>query len=95
MTEQEINQIIATQINGWTHLEGIVYQDSQGNYCYMADYCNSIAHALDLAKAYQIGLTPHETGWQAYSVANSEINVNDVVAPKAICLCLLAIKEIN
>jgi hypothetical protein len=95
MTEQEINQAIATQINGWTHVDGIAYQDKDGNYCYMADYCNSIAYALDLAKVYQIGLAPIETGWQAYSVTDSKINAQDTVAAKSICLCLLVLKEIS
>jgi hypothetical protein len=95
MTELEINTAITTQINGWTHVDGIVYQDSQGNYCYMADYCNSIAHALDLAQSNQIGLMPYDGGWQAYSVADSEINKSNTVAAKAICLCLLAIKGIG
>lgn len=95
MTKQEINQAIATQVNGWTHVDGIVYQDKDSNYCYMADYCHSIAHALDLAALHQIGLMPYETGWQAYSVADSEINKSDTVAAKAICLCLLAIKGIG
>jgi hypothetical protein len=95
MTEQEINQIIATQINGWTHVEGIVYQDSNGNYCYMADYCNSIAHALDLAMAHQIGLMPSGTNWEAYSVSSPTVKNADSVAPKAICLCLLAIHGVS
>jgi hypothetical protein len=95
MLDQEINNAIATQINGWTHLEGIVYQDSGGNYCYLADYCNSIAHALDLAKEHQIGLQPTETAWQAYSIADLNINSVDAVAPKVICLCLLTMRGIS
>lgn len=95
MTEQEINQTIATEINGWTHIEGIIYQDSVGNYCYMADYCNSIAHALDLAALHQIGLIPHQAGWQAYSVVDAEINGSDTVAAKSICLCLLTMHSIS
>lgn len=95
MTEFEINQVICTQINGWQHVDGIIYQDSSGSYCYAADYCNSIAHALDLAKAYQIGLMPAGDNWQAYSTVDAEINKSDAVAAKAICLCLLAIKGIG
>lgn len=90
MTEQEINQAIATQINGWTHVEGIVYQDSDGNYSYMADYCNSIAHALDLAKAHLISLKPVEAGWEASKLADPSVKGTDAVAAKSICLCLLA-----
>ena len=95
MTELEINQTIATQVNGWTHEEGIVYKDSNGNYCYMADYCHSIAHALDLAKTYQIGLMPSGDDWQAYSTVDAEVNKSDAIAAKSICLCLLAIKGIG
>ncbi|MGL5936666.1 MAG: hypothetical protein ACRCZI_13715 [Cetobacterium sp.] len=93
MTEQEINHTIATQVNGWQYVEGIIYQDSAGNYCYRADYCNSIAHALDLAKAHQIGLAPNETGWQAYSIADANINSTDPIAAKSICLCLLSMHQ--
>lgn len=95
MTDQEINHVIATQVNGWTHVESIVYQNSAGNYCYRADYCNSIAHALDLAAFHQIGLAPNETGWQAYSIADSNVNGADNVAAKSICLCLLAMRKIS
>jgi hypothetical protein len=90
MTEAEINHAIATQINGWTHVEGIVYQDSDGNYCYMADYCNSIAHALDLAKANLISLKPVQAGWEASKMSNPSVSATDTVAAKSICLCLLA-----
>jgi hypothetical protein len=95
MLDQEINSAIATQINNWTHVEGIVYQDQDNNYCYLADYCHSIAHALDLAKAYLIGLAPTETGWQAYSIADANINGTDAVAAKSICLCLLTMRGIS
>jgi hypothetical protein len=90
MTEAEINHTIATQINGWQYVEGIIYQDSDGNYCYMADYCNSIAHALDLAKAYLIALKPVEAGWEASKMSNPSVVGVDAVAAKSICLCLLA-----
>ncbi|MGL5940812.1 MAG: hypothetical protein ACRC2S_10540 [Waterburya sp.] len=95
MLDQEINNIIATQINGWTHVDGIIYQDQDNNYCYLADYCNSIAHALDLAKAHQIGLAPSETGWQAYSVVDANINSTDELAAKSICLCLLTMRGVS
>jgi hypothetical protein len=93
MTNQEINHEIATQVNGWVHDEGIFYHDDNGSPCYLADYCNSISHALDLAKAASIGIAPNETGWTAYSVVNPEINSSDEVAAKAICLCLLQTLE--
>jgi hypothetical protein len=90
MTEQEINHLIATSINGWIHDEGIFYHDENGNTCYLADYCNSIAHALDLAKAHSIGLIPTAAGWQAYQVATPAIQAEEAFASKAICVCLLA-----
>ncbi|MEY2833394.1 MAG: hypothetical protein RLZZ574_2653 [Cyanobacteriota bacterium] len=95
MTEQEINHAIATQINGWIHDEGIFYHDVNGFTCYLADYCNSIAHALDLAKALGIGLKPVEAGWSAYQVADPTNYSVESVAAKAICMCLLLVKQIQ
>ena len=89
MTNQEINHAIATEVNGWIHDEGIFYHDENGNTCYLADYCNSIAHALDLAYAHGIGLKP-TSGWTAYQVVNESVEANDALASKAICLCLLS-----
>lgn len=93
MTEQEINHAIATQVNGWIHDESIFYHDVNGNTCYLADYCNSVPHALDLAKAGNVGIQPTETGWSAYAVANPELTATDELPGKAICLCLLAIVD--
>jgi hypothetical protein len=91
MTDLEINQAIATQVLKWTPVEGIVYQNSEGAYCYLADYCNSVSHALDLAKSFDIGLAPVSEGWQATQITNSQKVGVDLIAGKAICLCLLAI----
>jgi hypothetical protein len=86
MSEQEINHYIAININGWIHDEGIFYHDANGFTCYLADYCNSIPHAIDLAKTYKIALKPTDEGWAAYQ---DETNVfSDSLASKAICLCL-------
>lgn len=93
MTEQEINHQIAIQINGWIHDEGIFYHDAGGFTCYLADYCNSIAHALDLAKAHGIGLKPNAEGWGAYKISDETVVNSDLVAAKAICLCLLNTTE--
>jgi hypothetical protein len=90
MNDQQINHAIATQVNGWIHDEGIFYHDSSGFTCYLADYCNSIAHAMDLAKAGNVGIVPHPDGWSAYIVDSAEINATDTLASRAICLCLLA-----
>jgi hypothetical protein len=90
MNIEEINHLIATKINGWIHNEGIFYVDASGFTCYRADYCNSIAHALDLAKAHGIGLKPVETGWSAYQLDNDQVQGTDSLASMAICLCLLA-----
>jgi hypothetical protein len=93
MTDDQINHLIATQVNGWIHDEGIFYHDENGVTCYLADYCHSIAHALDLAKSKDIGLMPVEAGWQAYLVADALVMSVDTVAAKAICLCLLAVRQ--
>lgn len=61
------------------------------NACYLADYCNSVTHALDLAKANEIGLKPVVTGWSAYKLADETMLAKDMLASKAICLCLVAI----
>lgn len=88
MTDQEINHLIATKVNGWIHDEGIFYHDVNGFTCYLANYCHSIAHALDLAKANGIGLKPVDQGWLAYQVADPTAYSSDAVAAKAICLML-------
>jgi hypothetical protein len=90
MTDQEINHLIATQVNGWIHDEGIFYHDENGNTCYLADYCHSISHALDLAKANEIALKPTVDGWSAYKLADETVVATDSLASKAICLCLLS-----
>lgn len=87
-TNQEINHQIATQVNGWTHLESIYYQDESGAICYLADYCNSIPHAMDLAFAYGIALKPSIEGWQAYKLDNEQVIATDALASMAICMCL-------
>ena len=93
MTNQEINHLIATQVNGWVQDEGIFYHDDNGNTCYRADYCNSISHALDLAKAYGVALKPTVNGWSAYKLADETILAENALASKAICLCLLNTTE--
>jgi hypothetical protein len=95
MTEQEINHAIATQVRGWIHDEGIFYHDAAGFTCYLSDYCNSIAHALDLAKEQGVGLAPTPDGWQAYQLSNPEVLGNNAVAAKAICLCILTIHGVS
>jgi hypothetical protein len=89
LTTQEINHLVATKINGWIHDEGIFYHDSSGTTCYLADYCNSISHALDLAKTAEVGLAPSVNGWTAYSVADPNVNSEDTIPGTAICLCIL------
>jgi hypothetical protein len=89
LTIQEVNHLIATKINGWVHDESIFYHDASGVTCYLADYCNSIAHSLDLAKAAEVGLAPTTDGWLSYSVANPDVHESDVIPGKAICLCIL------
>jgi hypothetical protein len=95
MTEQEINHTIATVVCGWIHDEDIFYHDAAGFTCYLSDYCNSISHALDLAKEQGVGLMPTTEGWQAYQLSNPEVVGNNAVAAKAICLCILTMHDIN
>lgn len=90
MNYEQINHLIATKVNGWTHDEGIFYHDDSGFTCYRADYCNSLPHAMDLAKANNVGVAPHPDGWSAYIVDKTEINATNSLASSAICLCLLA-----
>lgn len=89
MTEAEINHFIAIQINGWIHDEGIFYHDVNGFACYLADYCNSLNHAMDLAKANNIALKPTVNGWSAYKLADETAIAEEALASKAICLCLV------
>lgn len=95
MTDQEINHYIATQINGWIHDEGIFYHDVNGATCYLADYCNSIPHALDIAKTNGIGLKPVESGWEASLVNDPSKSAIDFVASKAICLTALILAGVG
>jgi hypothetical protein len=88
-TDNEINHLIATKINNWVHDEGVFYHNANGDMCCIADYCNSISHALDLAKAAEVALVPTTSGWLSYPIANSNINAEDIVPGKAICLCIL------
>jgi hypothetical protein len=90
MNEQEINHLIATNINLWIHDEGIFYHDINGNTCYLADYCNSIPHAIDLAKANEVALKPTVDGWTAYKLSDETMASTNSLASKAICLCLVA-----
>jgi hypothetical protein len=89
LTDQEINHQIATQVNGWTHLESIYYQNGEGSICYLADYCNSLPHAMDLAFTNDIALKPTPDGWQAYKLHGDLVTSDDPLASKAICLCLI------
>jgi hypothetical protein len=89
LTTQEINHLIATKINGWTHDESIFYHDASGTTCYLADYCNSISHSLDLAKTANVGLAPSTSGWIAYSVDDPSVSSEDAIPGTAICLCIL------
>jgi hypothetical protein len=94
MSDQEINHFIATQVNLWIHDEGIFYHDAAGFTCYLADYCHSLNHAMDLAKANNIALKPVAEGWSAYKLNNETAVALDALASKAICLCLLNTTEL-
>lgn len=89
ITSQEVNHLVAIRIKNWVHDEDIFYHDGNGTTQYLADYCNSIAHALDLANAHDIGLAPSKAGWTAYSVNDANVSAEDALPGKAICLCVL------
>jgi hypothetical protein len=91
MTSQEINERIAVDINGWTPAGDGWYTDASGFYTPLPNYCHSIHHAIDLAKASNISMQPLPDGWRAISMDNSAIANNDVVLATAICLTALAI----
>jgi hypothetical protein len=87
---QELNQRIATEILNWDHVESIVYQDKSGNFCYLADYCNSLPHACDLAMSQGIGMVPMDDGlWQAYQLKDNKIRVKDSNLATAIIRAIL------
>jgi len=103
MTNQEISHAIATLINGWQHLEGIIYFDpASGYYAYAANYAESSGHAIDLAAANNIAIAFNDGQWQAAKVVNHSQTANSITVeimptsvainpsfPRAICLALL------
>jgi hypothetical protein len=91
MTNTEINARIATDINGWTDAGGGWYADGSGFFTPLPDYCNSIHHALDIAKASNISMQPLPDGWRAIAMDNPEIATNDAVLTTAIAMIALAI----
>lgn len=93
LTDTEINHRIATEINRWEHVESIFYTDHEGTTCYLADYCNSTSHALDLAHREEIGLAPTKYGWSAYNLNDSLESAEDNLLGRAICLCLLKMRS--
>jgi hypothetical protein len=96
MTSIEISHLIATEVKGWTQLEGIAYQDKEGNVYYLPNYPDSIAHALDLAMVEKISLMPLEDGtWRATALLNSDAFKIDANPGMAICLATLAAHNIE
>jgi hypothetical protein len=94
MDTQTLNHRIATEVFGWTHLESIVYQDKNEQFCYLADYCNSLPHACDLAMAMAIGIIPLEDGvWQAYQLTDTKIMAKDKNLATAIVMAVLAVGQ--
>jgi hypothetical protein len=93
MTNQEINNRIATVINGWTDAGGGWYTDSSGFFTPLPDYCNSIHHALDLAKASNISMQPLPDGWRAISMDDVSIATNDAVLATAISMTAIALVD--
>lgn len=98
MDSQQISQLIATEVKGWTQIDGIAYQDSAGNIWYLPNYPDSIAHALDLAMSEGINLSPQpDITWRATTQSESLeiISCVDANAGMAICLAVLAKHKIE
>lgn len=91
MTNQEINHQIAVSVKGWKHIEDIWYDDGSGFWNPLPDYCNSSAHAIDLAQVSNICIKPVAEGWQTAFVDNPDIAVIDPVFATAIAKTALAI----
>jgi hypothetical protein len=91
MTNQEINNRIATDVMGWTDAADGWYADGSGFYTPTVDYCNSITHAIDLAKVSNISMQPLPDGWRAISMEDSTLAANDAVLATAIAITALAI----
>jgi hypothetical protein len=91
MTNQEINHKIATDIKGWTFVEDGWYDDGSGFYNPLPDYCNSISHALDIAKLSGISMQPLPEDWRAFATDTPSITTNDPVLATAIAKTALAI----
>jgi hypothetical protein len=91
MTNQEINNRIATDVMSWTDAGSGWYTDSSGFFTPLPDYCNSIHHAIDLAKVSNISMQPLPDGWRAISIDDVSIGNNDAVLATAICMTALAI----
>jgi hypothetical protein len=95
MTNTEINARIATDINDWKDAGGGWYADGSGFFTPLPDYCNSISHAIDLAKASNISMQPLSDGWRAISMDDPDIATNDAVLATAITITALAIFDAN
>jgi hypothetical protein len=91
MTNQEINHRIATDVNGWIAGDDNWYTTQSGFSTPLPDYCNSISHALDLARASNISMQPLPDGWRAISMDDPAIATNDAVLATAISVTALAI----
>ena len=103
MNNEQISHLIATMVNGWQQVDGIVYLDPASNmYAYRANYPESAPHAIDLAAVNNIAIAPHQGQWKAAKVISSsnsgntimiEVDPNSIAVdssfPKAICLSLL------
>lgn len=91
MNNQEINTRIATDIFELTPAGDGWYADASGFYIPQVDYCNSIQHALDVARPSNISMQPLPDVWRAISVDDSTIANNHEVLATAICMTALAI----
>jgi hypothetical protein len=91
MNNQEINARIATDIFGLTPAGDGWYADASGFYVPQVDYCNSIQHALDVAKKSNVSMQPVADSWRAIAMDDVSIANNHEVLATAICMTALAI----
>ena len=91
MNNQEINARIATDVFELTPAGDGWFADAGGFYIPQVDYCNSIQHALDVAKKSNVSMQPLTDGWRAISVDDTSVANNHDVLATAICMTALAI----
>lgn len=95
MNNQELSNLVATVVKGFTKVDDLTYQDKDGAVYYSVNYCESPSHALDLAMAEGIVIVPHNEQWQCFKAEEGSLQAvpdtisNDPLIGKAIVLACL------